>query len=834
MARRDSRRNRGRLLLFVASIVVGIAALVAINSFSANLERDIDREAASLLGADLRLDNNLPAADSITAVFDSLAEDRASMASFVSMVFFPKNQGSRLSNIMAIDGAYPLYGNLSTDPQRAGATYQEGGALIEKTLALQYELTPGDSIRVGNITLPIDGVLNSAPGRSGLVSAAAPAVMIPGRLLDATGLIQPGSRVRYEYFYRFAPGTAVDALAEQQDEFLDEAGWDTETVSERKRSLGRAFGTMSSFLNLVGFIALLLGCIGVASAVHIYIKQKISTIAVLRTLGASGKQAFGVYFVQVVVLGLLGGLLGALLGSLLQLALPLVLSDFLPVENVSAEVSLPAVIGGIGTGLAITVLFALLPLLEIRRVSPLRAIRASYEADTARPDPLRWLVYLLIFGFVLAFSWWQTGGGAEAIGFPVAVVLIFLLLAGVARLLMWAVRKFFPRKWSFTWRQAIANLYRPNNQTLVLIVTIGLGTALISTLFLTQNLLLGQVEFTGRGEQPNTILFDIQPPQRDAVAELARSYELPLLQQVPIVTMRLETINGQDKVQYQADTTRRVRDWVFDREYRVTYRDSLIDSEELVQGAFQAIAPPSGYPEVSLSEGLFQDMRVELGDTLVFNVQGVRIPATVGSTREVDFARMQTNFLVLFPAGVLEPAPQFNVLITRTEDETQSAAFQQALVRDFPNVSIIDLTTVLKTVGEILDKVSFVIQFMALFSILTGLLVLISSVILSKYQRIRESVLLRTLGASRRQILSINALEYLLLGGLAVLTGVGLSYLSAWVLARFVFDIPFEPDLWPALWTFVIITGLTVLIGWSNALGVVREPPLQVLRGRGV
>ena len=830
MARRDSRRNRGRLLLFVASIVVGIAALVAINSFSENLERDIDREAASLLGADLRLDNNLPAADSITAVFDSLAEERASMASFVSMAYFPKNQGSRLSNIMAIEGAYPLYGNLNTDPTEAVADYRRGGALVERTLALQYELAPGDSIRVGNITLPISGILTSAPGRSGLVSAAAPVVMIPRRLLEATGLIQPGSRVRYEYFYRFAPGTEVDELAEAQEDFLDEAGWDTETVSERKRSLGRAFGTMSSFLNLVGFIALLLGCIGVASAVHIYIKQKISTIAVLRTLGASGKQAFGVYFVQVVVLGLLGGLLGALLGSLLQLALPLVLSDFLPVQNVSAEVSLSAVVGGIGTGLAITVLFALLPLLDIRRVSPLRAIRASYEADTARPDPLRWLVYALIFGFVFAFSWWQTGGGVEAIGFPVAVVLIFLLLAGVARLLMWAVRKFFPRKWSFTWRQAIANLYRPNNQTLVLIVTIGLGTALISTLFLTQNLLLGQVEFTGRGEQPNTILFDIQPPQREAVAELARSYDLPLLQQVPIVTMRLETINGQDKLQYQADTIRRVRDWVFDREYRVTYRDSLIDSEELVQGEFQATAPPNGYPKVSLSEGLFQDMRVELGDTLIFNVQGVRIPTTVGSTREVDFARMQTNFLVLFPAGVLEPAPQFNVLITRTEDETQSAAFQQALVRDFPNVSIIDLTTVLKTVGEILDKVSFVIQFMALFSILTGLLVLISSVILSKYQRIRESVLLRTLGASRRQILSINALEYLLLGGLAVLTGVGLSYLAAWVLAQFVFDIPFQPNLWPAVWTFVLITGLTVLIGWTNALGVVREPPLRVLR----
>ena len=836
MALRDSRRNRARLLLFVSSIVLGIAALVAINSFSANLQTDIDREAAALLGADLRLDNNFPAPDSITAPFDSVATARADVASFASMVYVPKNGGSRLSNIVAVEGPYPLYGNLNVTPSTASITYQsEGGVIVERVLANQFDLEPGDLLRVGRMTVPVRGVVEAAPGRNALISSAAPAVLLPARLLDQTGLIQPGSRVAYEYFFRFPEGYDVDALAARLDAPLDAAGWDTETVAERKRSLGRAFGSMTSFLNLVGFIALLLGCIGVASAVHIYLKQKTTTIAVLRTLGASGRQAFGVYFVQVVLLGVLGGMLGAVLGSVLQVVLPLVLSDFLPLENVSTAVRPAAVLGGILTGLVITVLFALLPLLDVRRISPLRAIRAGFSSDTERPDPLRWGVYALIFLFVFGFSYWQTGDWQQAIGFPVVILVALLVLAGIAVLLTWFVRRFFPRRWSFVARQAVANLYRPNNQTLVLTVTIGLGTLLISTLFMVQNLLLNQVEFTGRGEQPNTILFDIQTPQRAGVRALTREYELPILQDVPIVTMRLESVNGLEKVAYQElDTTRRVRDWVFDREWRVTYRDSLIDSEEIAEGTWTPAAPRQGLPPVSLSTGLKNDMDVALGDTLVFNVQGVRLAARVASFREIDFARIQTNFLMLFPEGVLERAPQFHVVLTRADSEARIAEFQQALVQQFPNVNIIDLTAILRAVSNVLDKVSFVIQFMALFSILTGLLVLISSVVLSKYQRIRESVLLRTLGASRRQVLSINALEYLLLGALAVATGLVLSFGAAWALARFVFEIPFQPDWVPALTLLLVITGLTVFIGWTNALGIVREPPLRVLRREGV
>ena len=279
------------------------------------------------------------------------------------------------------------------------------------------------------------------------------------------------------------------------------------------------------------------------------------------------------------------------------------------------------------------------------------------------------------------------------------------------------------------------------------------------------------------------------------------------------------------------DTTLRTRRWVYNREYRTTYRDTLIDTEEVIDGVWHdkgVVGDDTIY--VSIAENIAKDMKAKVGTNLVFNVQGVPIETTVGSIRKINWNKVQTNFFVVFPTGVLEQAPQFNVLVTRVNSPEQSAGFQQKVVEGFSNVSIIDLTQILKSVDAVLSKVSFVIQFMALFSILTGLLVLISSVVISKYQRIKESVLLRTIGASRRQIFSINAFEYFMIGTMATFTGIILSAIGTWLLARFSFGIAFSPSLLPPLFLFFSITGLTVLIGLFNSRDVLNRPPLEVLR----
>ncbi|GJM35801.1 MAG: permease [Saprospiraceae bacterium] len=831
MAWRDTRRNRSRLLLFISSIIVGIAALVAINSFGENLQKDINREARTLLGADLQLESTQPTTDSLEMILDSLGGEQAASVNFVSMVYFPISGATRLAYVRAMEGGFPFYGKVLTEPVSAYQTFKSGKqALVDKTMMLQFNLQVGDSIKIGQVSFVIAGQLNSSPGRAGISSSVAPLVMISRDWLEATGLVQRGSRIEYQYFYKLPGDFDTDKWVEDHELTLKAADTRAETVGDRKRSLSNAFSNLNTFLNLVGFIALLLGCIGVASAVNIYIKDKLSTVAVLRCLGASGRQAFLIYLLQISAMGLVGALLGALIGSLLQLALPLVLGDFLPVSNVSSGVSWVAIVQGILTGLGIAILFALLPLLGIRQISPLSALRAEVDGAPKKRDPWRWLVYFLIFLLIVGFTYFQTGGGIEAILFPIGLGGAFLLLAGIAQLIRWSVRRFFPSSWSYIWRQSLANLYRPNNQTLILMVSIGLGTALLTTLFFTRDLLLDQVRISGSGDRPNMILFDIQSSQKEGVAKLTKANQLPIIQQVPIVTMRMETIDGIDKVTHLKDTTTEVRDWVYNREYRVTYRDTLIDSETVIKGEWHGDKPDDGTIYISIADNIAKSMKAEPGTRLVFNVQGTPIEAVVSSIREVDFNRVQTNFMVVFPTGVLEKAPQFHVVVTRTESETQSAKFQRSLVQQFPNVSVIDLTQILKSVDEVLGKVSFVIRFMAFFSILTGILVLISSVSLSKYQRIQESVLLRTIGASRRQILWINALEYLLLGSLASFTGLLLAVAGTWLLAYFQLGIPFTPNLWPALLTFALVTGLTVLIGLFNSREVVNLPPLEVLR----
>ena len=279
----------------------------------------------------------------------------------------------------------------------------------------------------------------------------------------------------------------------------------------------------------------------------------------------------------------------------------------------------------------------------------------------------------------------------------------------------------------FVWHQGISNLYRPNNQTVILVTTLGLSTAFLAMLYFMQGLLVDRVSISGKNERPNTILFDIQTNQKKAIRTLTEEYDLPVLQEVPVVTMRLLEINNQTRDQADADSTVDLPKWVFNREYRVTYRDTLISSETISQGTWQGkLKNPDDSIFVSISDGYAENLGLNIGDQLLFNVQGALIKTYIGSFREVDWRRVQTNFLVLFPTGVLEQAPQFHVLITRINQNDVSARYQQAIVRQHPNVSIIDLELILKTLEDLLSKVAFVIQFMALFSIGTGLIVMLS------------------------------------------------------------------------------------------------------------
>lgn len=830
MAWRDSRRNRSRLLLFVSSIVLGIAALVAIYSLGDNMRRDIDEQAASLLGADLQVSSSKMLEGAAKKMLDSLGGERSEEKTFPSMIYFLKNGGTRLIQVRALSGGFPYYGTLETEPVQAATSFRNRReALVDRTLMLQYDAQIGDSIRLGNLNFAIAGTLIKAPGQTGLSASVSPVVYIPLQHLDSTGLLQKGSRINYRYYYRFNSNVNVENMMQGLRNRFDTEGLYYETVASQKEDTGRSFTDLTRFLSLVGFIALLLGCTGVASAIHIYIREKINTIALLRCLGVTSFQAFLIYLIQITVIGFIGSLMGAALGVGIQQLLPAVLKDFIPIE-ISTGISWPSVAQGILLGVVIAVLFALLPLVSIRTVSPLYTLRISF-AEHKKKDPLRWIVYLLIGVFVVLFTHRQLGSWKETITFTLGVLVAFLVLAAIAGLLMWLVRRFFPVSWSYLWRQGLANLFRPNNQTLILVVTIGLGTALICTLFFVQGILINRVTLSTGEHQPNIVLFDIQDSQREGVLAIAKQQGLEANSTVPIVNMRLEEVNGITAAQVVKDTSLGYSRRIFSREYRVTYRDSLTSAEEIVSGKWTGRADSAaGAVPISMDQGFARRNNIKLNDTLLFNVQGSLLPTVVSSLREVNWNRIQTNFIIVFPKGVLEQAPQFHVLLTRVPSDEISARFQQSIVKKYPNISIIDLALVLSVLDEIMDKIGFVIRFMAGFSILTGLIVLITSVLISKYQRVQESVLLRTIGASRRQIFAITALEYFFLGALAAATGIVLSLGASWALARYSFETGFTPQLLPILAVFFLVTLLTVTIGLLNSRMVLTRSPLEVLR----
>ena len=828
MAWRDGKASISRLMLFMASIILGIAAVVSIQLFSENLKQNIKNQSKALMGADFIIDSRQLPSKKVQAIIDSL-NVAASEVNFVSMAAFPKNDGTKLVKVRAIEGDFPFYGTLDTDPLSAALQYQElGGALVDATLMLQYNLKPADSIKLGKLTFPIIGILKSIPGSTAFSTSVAPTVLIPFRFIDETELLQLGSRKEYQYFFIAPPAMDLALLDKNLDPILDDENADLDTHTSTSERLGRRYDNVSKFLNLAAFIALLLGCVGIASSVHIYIKEKLNNVAVLKCIGATRKQTFLIYLIQIAGIGLIGGVLGAVIGIGLQYAFPYILQGFLPFD-VQISITIQPLIMGITLGILMSVLFALLPLLGTWYVSPLEVLRGTDE-NLVKPRKARLFTLAAILLFIFLFSFWLLKDALFGLVFTIGILITFSIMAGIASLFMKAIKKYFPSNWDFTKRQSLLNLFRPNNQTMVLILAIGLGTFLISTLYFTKDILLAKTAIENNKDNANIILMDVQNNQKEAVINTVLPKGLEVIDNIPIVTMRLHQIKDELVNAIRKDTTSTMNQWILNHEFRVTYRNSLLESEEILEGTWTSAIGKGEPILISISDNIARDAALEIGDQLIFNVQGVLMETTIGSIRKVDWGSMQLNFSVVFPAGVLENAPQFNVLTTYVPNEASSADLQRDLVKKFPNISVLDLRQVYTIIEDILDKISWIINFMAFFSILTGIIVLIGSVRNSKYQRIKESVLLRTLGAKSKQIIQITALEYMYLGIIGSLVGIFLSLISSQLLAIFLFKEPFIPSVVPFLVFLPGITVLVLLIGLINIRSVLKSPPLEVLR----
>jgi len=834
MAWRDTRASRRRLLLFSLAIVLGVASLVAVDSLRENLRTAIGEQTKTLLGADLVVTSRAKLEGEAAQFIARLGGDQSREISFNSMLVVPSANGrTRLVQVRALEGGFPFYGNFVTTPAGVRSELADGfAAVLEESLMVQFNLKPGDKIKLGGTEFTLAGGLKEIPGESAAVATFAPRVFIPLAAVSGTGLLKQGSLARYRVYFKFPAGFDVEKLVSEMRGRFRELRLGFDTVEERKRELGQSIRNVNSFLSLVGFTSLFLGAIGVASAVQAHIRLKVPSIAMLRCLGASARTTFGIYLLQGVGLGVAGAGAGALLGLAVQLALPGLLKDFLPFAFEFA-VSWPAIGRGLGAGVTVSFLFALLPLLEVRRVSPLLTLRSAYaETRQGKMDWLRVALLAVILAVVFVFAIWQTGRWQWGVGFGIAMIAGFGVLAGLAKLVSWIARRFTVRKLPFAWRQGIANLHRPNNRTLLLLVSLGMGTFLMMTLYLARDTLLGQLRVVGGDERPNLMLFDIQDDQVEPLTRILAANGSPVKQQAAIVTMRIASIKGRETADLLKEGKSSVPAWTLRREYRSTYRGELSDTEKVVAGKFEGHAEPGAdRVPVSVEEGLARDLQVGVGDEIVFDVQGVPVKTRVGSLRQVDWRRMQPNFFVVFPEGVLEPAPKFHVMAVRVDSPEQSARVQQAVVREQPNVSAIDLGVIIRTIDAVYSKASFVVGFLALFTVITGVIVLAGAVLIGRHQRIRESVLLRTLGATKAQVNRIMTAEYLALGTLGAAVGALLAVAANGALAYFVFEVKWAvPSGAVLLIGWMAVSAMTVTTGLLSNRGICDHPPLEVLR----
>lgn len=829
MAWRDGRASQKKLFLFTVSIMLGIAAVVAIQSFSHSLKRHVEMESKAIIGADYIIDSSQPVNERVQFIMDSLGGKRGEEIHLPSMVLFKKSGESKLMRVRGVSQGFPFYGKIRADPPGAAGHFrQRNGALLDETVMLQFGLSVGDTIRVGEIFLPISGSLRSVPGGSVLSSLVAPPVLIPHHLMQHTGLIKEGSRVDYEYYFVASDEADMDKLEQELDAMLDVEGADLDTHTAASRSLGRRYENFTRFLNLVAFIALLLGCVGIASSIHIYMRRKLQSVAILKCLGATRYQAFMIFLIQIMAMGLFGCILGTLMGMTVQLVFPLLLDDLLPVDLV-LRVSGPAILTGFALGLSMSVMFALFPLIGTLRVVPLQALRTGVPKPR-RSVLVRIVVLALIFILIWLFAYFLLKDAVNALFFVMGLIVSFGILLGIARLFTWCITKFFPSGWGFIARQSLRNLSRPGNQTTTMILAIGIGAMLISTLYFTKDMLLARAQLGRDATSPNLMLLDVQPDQLAAVGKIMEDGANGVQENIPIVTLRVESLKGISARDLRQDLESPVSRWVTSQEIRATYRDHLVNTEKIVEGEWTGSWEGTGRVPVSIGKGFANDARLNLGDHVVFDVQGYPMPAVIGSIREIDWGRMQLNFSLLFPRGALEKAPQFLVLATRTDGPRATADIQHSLVQRFPNITLIDLGEMLVIFEGLLDRIGWVINFIGFFSILTGMIVLVGAVRNTKYHRVRESTLMRSLGATRKQVLKITILEYLYLGAIGSLAGIFLSLLASELLAKFIFQTVFLPSLVPFLVLFPGITSVVLIVGWFNSREVFSSPPLEVLR----
>lgn len=901
MAWRETRAAWRHFLYFFVCITLGVSALVGVGLFAAHVERAVTREARGLLGGDLEVRTSRSMSEAGEVVLRSLrsrgivtthVSELVAMAATVNGSPARSGPVTQIVELKAVESGYPLYGHVTVEPDlpladllilspgscaaSTGSTslplspahpsplvprHSCYGAVVQESLLIRMGLSLGDHLKIGQATFVITGVIRKEPDRMANAFSLGPRVMISRDGLAAAELIKPGSRVRERYLLKVPAEVPIQPLLYELRGRLARESTRVSSYRDAQPQLKQFLEQLTRYLGLVGLTALFVGGIGVATSVQAFLREKLQTIAILKTLGADSATVVKTYLGQALFLGLLGSVAGAGLGVALQSLLPGFIAGMLAtnlleqIEFSSALTwgSLPPLFKGVALGMLTTLLFSVWPLLGIREIRPARIFRrevAGPEAPQATGAPHRWdrwlrtigaddpvrsITAIGITGGLAGLSMWQAGSWKVGLLFLGALIVAVLLLLLTASVLVRAIR-WAPAPRSLAVRHAIGNLYRPGSQATGIMVSVGIGVMVIVAVGLLERSLVRQLGENRPEDAPTFFFIDIQPDQADGFVRLLHERTGDLSPQLtPLVRSRLSAINGRPvKIEEGSEEERdkpldKRKSWYFTREYVLTFLDRLPKDNEVVKGEWWRPDQVFTKPLVSVEEEAARNLGLDVGSAVEFEIQGSTVSAEVSSIRKVEWGNFSTNFYMILSPGSLDGAP-FTYVATVRVPPRDEVPLQQAVVTAFPNVTAINIGDVLDSFVRILDRLSLAIRAVAMFCILAGALVMAASLTATRYRRLYESVILKALGATRGLIARSFATEYALLGMVAGMIGTALASALSWAVLYFILDLPWS--LQPGVLTvgFLLTVALTLTVGFLATFRILGQSPLAVLR----
>jgi len=842
IAWREARSSAFKFLFVVLAVAVGIGSLTGVRGFSRAFHQMLSDQARTLMAADLSVRVfDLPTPDQ-QSVLDDLAHQDVERTWITETLTMASSGGAdarpMLVSIKAVDPKlYPFYGEIRLDPPaplRSALTAET--IAVSDDILFRLGLKVGDSLSLGGKPFRIVGRVAYEPDRMLGSLNVGPRVMMTREGLDRTGLMLPGSRAAEHFLFRLDPGSPGLAQVRQRlrQAFPEALIADyTESHPIITQSLNRA----TMFLSLVSLITLIVGALGVATAIHAHIQQRLDSIAIMKCLGARSSHLIRIYLIQTVALGLIGGLIGVGLGLLLQTAFPQFLARYFELLP-SARFDLLTSAQGIGIAVLATLLFTLPPLLGIRRIRPNLILRR--EMSESKPNWRRRLIderasiaagIVIIVGFAgIAMSFtagtradmWKTGeyfAGAIAGGLASLSAIAWLMLRGLRAL----GRRSLPT----SLRHGIANLYRPGNHAQTVLVALGIGVMFTLTVYLVQRGVIAQMHRTAPPGMPNIFLLDIAPKDRDAVIDLVKRQ--PGVEGAPdligTVAARLLAVDGREIAKMP------LKGWI--RRFRaprsVTSASAMMDYAQVVRGHWWSKSRPPANPEVCVSEEAAKVLDLDIGSITRWSIGGKEFSARVACVHSIDSVHLISRVEFIFSDGALDGFPLIYYASLRAQPSAVTA-FQEALYRRYPTVTVVNLADVLQTFQGVVDQIATVIRFISMFAIVAGAIILSSSVAGTRFRRMREVVILKTLGATRARVSRIFSVEFLILGAVAGLMGALLANGFANLLLKRMLDAQVSFPILPTVFAVVATALIANLAGWLASFRILGRKPLEILR----